>query len=71
MRERLQIYDQIDGVRAYQTVRHTFPTGLPMASVGMTNSGAGYIDMFVTGCIIDASALPARAVPQGRLPRRG
>lgn len=52
-------------MQAYQTVQHTFPGGLPMASVGMTNSGAGYIDMFVTGYLIDASALPSRVVTGG------
>ena len=37
------IYDQIDGVQAFDTIEHTFPLGLPLPSVGITNSGAGLI----------------------------
>lgn len=55
------IYDQIDGVQAYDTLQHTFPSGLPMPSVGITNSGAGDITVFVYGYLIDATALPAQA----------
>jgi hypothetical protein len=58
------IYDQIDGTLAYDTLQHTFPTGLPMPSVGITNSGAGAITVFVTGYLIDAGALPAKAAAQ-------
>ena len=53
------IYDQIDGVQAFDTIEHTFPLGLPMSSVAITNSGAGLINVFITGYLIDSSALPA------------
>jgi hypothetical protein len=52
------IYDQIDGVQAFDTLEHTFATGLPMPSVGITNSGAGDITVFVYGYLIDKSSLP-------------
>jgi hypothetical protein len=52
------IYDQIDTVQAYDTIEHTFPLGLPMPSVALTNSGAGLINVFITGYLIDATALP-------------
>lgn len=55
------IYDQIDGVQAYDTIEHTFPSGLPMPSVGITNSGAGDITVFVYGYLIDATGLPSAA----------
>jgi hypothetical protein len=58
------IYDQIDGVLAYDTIEHTFPMGLPMPSVGITNSGAGDITVFVYGYLIDSSALPSTASSQ-------
>lgn len=54
------IYDQIDTVQAYDTVQHTWPTGLPMPSVGLTNSGAGLINVFIVGYLIDAGALPSK-----------
>jgi hypothetical protein len=41
-------------------VEHAYPTGLPMPSVGITNSGPGDISVFITGYLIDASALPAQ-----------
>lgn len=58
------IYDQIDGTLAYDTLQHTFPTGSPTPSVGITNSGAGAITEFVTGYLIDASAQPPNAAAQ-------
>jgi hypothetical protein len=54
------IYDQFDGVQAFDTIQHTFPTGLPLPSVAISNSGAGEINVFVIGYLIDSSGLPAR-----------
>lgn len=51
------IYDQIDGVQAFDTIQHTWPTGLPMSSVAMTASG-GDITVFVYGYLISAASLP-------------
>jgi hypothetical protein len=50
------IYDQIDGVQAFDTIQHTWPTGLPLSGVSMTNSG-GDITVFVYGYLISASSL--------------
>jgi hypothetical protein len=60
------IYDQIDTAQAYDTVQHTWPTGLPLPSVGISNSGAGLINVFIVGYLVDASALPARTAMQQR-----
>lgn len=54
------MYDQVDGVQAYDTTQRTFPTGLPMRGVAV-NSNAGVISVFVVGYLIDSSSLPASA----------
>jgi hypothetical protein len=51
------IYDQIDQTDKFGTIQHTWPTGLPMAAVYGDSSG-GQINYFITGYLIDASALP-------------
>lgn len=53
------IYDQIDTEQAYETLEHTYPTGLPMPSVGITNNGSGIITVFITGYLVNASQVPA------------
>jgi len=55
------IYDQIDGVDKFATIQHTYPTGLPMKSIALSNSGAGLINVFVVGYLIDATWLPPAA----------
>jgi hypothetical protein len=61
------VYDQIDGVQAYDTIQHTYPTGLPMRGVSVDSVG-GAISVFVTGYLVDSSSLPpARAASQQSL----
>jgi hypothetical protein len=59
------VYDQIDAVKKYDTIQHTFPTGVPMPSIAVTNGGgdgpAGSVTVFVYGYLIDATALPRAA----------
>jgi hypothetical protein len=57
------IYDQIDGVQAFDTVERTYPTGLPMNGVAVNSTG-GSITVFVVGYLIDASSLPSSAGSQ-------
>lgn len=52
-----KIYDQIDGVQAFDTLQHTWPTGLPMSGISMTAVG-GEITVFVYGYLISATSLP-------------
>jgi hypothetical protein len=56
-----KVYDQIDGVAAYDVIQHTFPTGIPMAGVAATSSGTGAITVFIQGYLIPSSAVPAHA----------
>ena len=51
------VYDQFDAVDKFGTIQHTFPTGVPMASIALTNSGAS-VTVFAYGYLIPASALP-------------
>ena len=51
------VYDQIDGVKKYDTLQHTFPTGVPMPSIALSNVG-GTVTVFVYGYLIPASSLP-------------
>ena len=51
------IYDQIAGVQAFDTLQHTWPTGLPMSGISMTAAG-GAITVFIYGCLISATSLP-------------
>jgi hypothetical protein len=53
------IYDQIDTVQAFETVQHTFPSGLPLPSIGISNGSNKLINVFVVGYLIDAGSLPA------------
>jgi hypothetical protein len=53
------IYDQIDGVQAFDTLERTYPTGLPMNGVAV-NSINGSITVFVVGYLVDAGSLPSR-----------
>lgn len=55
------VYDQIDEVQKFGSLQHTFPTGVPMPSIAMTDSGPGSISVFVYGYLIDSNALPANA----------
>lgn len=57
----VHIYDQIDGVQAYDTISRNFPSGIPMNGVAMTSSG-GSITVFVYGYLIASSQLPSAAV---------
>jgi hypothetical protein len=52
-----KVYDQIDGVQAFDTLQHTWPTGLPMAGISMTAAG-GEITVFIYGYLISATSLP-------------
>jgi hypothetical protein len=56
------IYDQIDGVAKFDTIQHTFPSGLPMSQISLTNNGAGLINVFIVGYLIDATSLPSAAL---------
>lgn len=56
------VYDQIDTVQAYETLEHTFPIGLPMPTIGLTNNGSGTIAVFITGYLVDASQVRASFV---------
>jgi hypothetical protein len=60
-----RIYDQIDGVQAFDTLQHTWPTGLPMNAVAATSSGSD-ITVFVTGYLIGSGSLPKSATPTSR-----
>jgi hypothetical protein len=53
-----KIWDQIDTVQAFDTIQHTFPSGLPMPSIGLTNNSTHLINVFILGYLIDATALP-------------
>jgi len=59
------IFDQIDGVQAYDTIQHTFPSGMPTNGVAATSSG-GAVTVFVSGYLIASSQLPSGAAPGGR-----
>lgn len=51
------VYDQFDGVEKFGTMQHSFPTGVPMPSIALTNSGAS-VTVFVYGYLIPVTALP-------------
>jgi hypothetical protein len=55
------IYDQIDTVQAFDTVQHTFPSGLPLPNIGISNGSSKLINVFVEGYLIDANSLPSAA----------
>jgi hypothetical protein len=55
------IVDQIDGTEKYDTIEHTFPTGLPLNGVAVNSTG-GKITVFICGYLIDASSLPSAAM---------
>lgn len=57
------IVDQIDQVEKYGSIEHTFPTGLPMASV-YGDSAGGQINYFLTGYLISATDLPTAQAPR-------
>ena len=57
------IYDQFDGVQAYDTIQHTYPTGLPMSSVAISNSANKLVNVFIVGYLINSSSLPAAIAP--------
>ena len=53
-------YDQVQSDAAYGSESHTFPTGQPMAGVGIENSvGNELISVIGRGYLIPASQLPA------------
>ena len=61
------VYDFVDTIQAYETQAHTFPTGLPLAGVGIYNSsfGSAPIAVSLTGYLIPATQLPPNT-PQSR-----
>lgn len=58
------IYDQIDTVQAFETVQHTFPSGLPLSGIGLSNGSSKLINIFVVGYLIDATDLPTAKSPR-------
>jgi hypothetical protein len=52
-------YDLVDSVQAYETQSHTFPTGMPMPGVAISNQyGAASVIVAVSGYLIPATQLP-------------
>ena len=60
------IYDQFDGVQAYDTIQHTYPTGLPMRSVAISNSANKLVNVFIVGYLISSTSLPAAVAANGQ-----
>jgi hypothetical protein len=58
-----QIYDQIDTVQAFDTIQHTYPSGLPLPNIGISNGSNKLINVFIVGYLIDSSALPPAQLP--------
>jgi hypothetical protein len=64
-------YDYGDTIQALEAQSHTFPTGLPMASVGVYNGVTGIpIFVSITGYLIPAAQLPPDT-PESRGPIKG
>ena len=59
------IYDQFDGVLAFQTIQHTYPTGLPMSSIAISNSTNKLVNVFIVGYLINSTSLPSGAAANG------
>ena len=62
MRCRRHAYDQFDTTRKFDNIQRTFPTGVPMPSIAVTNIGgggpAGAVSVFIYGYLIPATSLP-------------
>lgn len=57
------LYDEIDGVQAYDTISRSFPSGVPMNGLAVDSVG-GAITVIVYGYLIAASQLPAAPLSQ-------
>jgi hypothetical protein len=54
-------YDLGDTVQAFEAQSHTFPTGLPMASVSAYNGTASTVYITLTGYLIPSAQVPPSA----------
>jgi len=60
-------YDVVVTTQAYFTEQHTYPAGLPVASLAISNNYLASV--FVVGYLIPASQLPPNVPSVGKLPR--